>query len=115
MAACDEGYPCQTCGQPVKNIVDSALYVHFVLGEVQVHELFNHPETHLLCEPELSQFIVHEKFEAPVIEGPADKRLLPEAEREARENRITAAWERLRNVRQLGIPLTEYPLPPESA
>jgi len=110
MAACDEGYPCQTCGQPVKNIVDSALYLHFVLGDVQVHQLFNHPERHLHCEPELAQYIVHEKFEAPEVTGEQDKRRLSDEERMVREERITAAWVRLREVRQLGIPITEYPL-----
>ncbi len=111
MAACDQGYLCQCCGQPVKNILESALYVHYVLGELQVYELFSTADRHLTCDPALSQFIVHEKFPPVVVTGPEDKRLLSATEREQREQRVTAAWSRLREVHQLGIPITEYPLP----
>jgi hypothetical protein len=34
VAKCDEGYRCEVCGLDVEVIVDSDLYLRYVLGEV---------------------------------------------------------------------------------
>lgn len=111
MAACDEGYRCEVCGEPVPNMLDSALYVRYVLREVPLHELFTQRERHLQCDPELAQYIVHEKFATPEANGSACKFQLSPADRQSRETEVTAAWLRLREVIQQRVPITEYPLP----
>ena len=116
MAKCDQGYPCELCGLPVKNINESSLYLRYVLGEVEAHELFSAPERHLKCDQNLAQFIVHEKFERPVLDSASsdDQVSIDDQTRRKKELRITAGWLRLREVVQLGIPITEYPLPENS-
>lgn len=109
MAKCDQGYLCELCSEPVKNIVESSLYLRFVLGEIKVQDLFSAPERHLKCDHALARFIVHEKFERPVGDASSDLDC-DEALRSKKEERITAAWLRLREVVQLGIPITQYPL-----
>ena len=49
MARCDEGYRCEVCGEDVPEIVDSDLYLRFVLGEVPVYVLHQLPERHQRC------------------------------------------------------------------
>ncbi len=110
MAKCDQGYLCEICGEPVKNIIESSLYLRYVLGEVAAHELFARPERHLKCDPELARFIVHEKFDCPELCSEQSESRLSEQERKQKESRVTAGWLRLREVVQLGIPITEYPL-----
>jgi len=110
MAKCDQGYLCELCGEPVKNIIESSLYLRYVLGEVAVHELFAAPERHLKCDRDLACFIVHEKFECPDFSNDQGDDCLNEQEQKQKESRITAGWLRLREVVQLGIPITEYPL-----
>ena len=114
MARCDEGYPCSRCGQPVKNLLESALYVRYVLGEYEIHELFTAPDCHLHCDYELARFIRHEKFTPP--EKPVGFEVPPltEAERLDREQQVTAAWVRLREAIHQGLPITAYPLPSRS-
>ncbi|MCA8989045.1 MAG: hypothetical protein KDA78_15475, partial [Planctomycetaceae bacterium] len=97
-------YLCQVCGEPVKSIVESSLYLRYVLGEVQLNELFSRPECHLKCEPDLSRLIRHEKY------GHLSREPLA-ADEEALSKRVTSGWLRLREVVQRGIPITEYPLP----
>jgi len=105
VAKCDQGYNCEICGEPVKNIIESSLYLRYVLGEVQLHELFGAPERHLHCDHELSRYIRHEKYTHSTGVEPPD----PEAESE-RIERVTRGYERLREVVSQGIPITEYPL-----
>ncbi|MCA8982254.1 MAG: hypothetical protein KDA76_00715 [Planctomycetaceae bacterium] len=113
MAACDEGYRCEICGEPVTNLLESSLYVRYVLGEVPLHALFSAPERHLRCDLELARYIVHEKFTPPAQVGPLSNSPLPPEEQRQREQRVTAAWVRLREVVHARIPLTEYPLASE--
>ena len=116
MAKCDQGYPCELCDEPVKNIIESSLYLRYVLGEVEAHELFSAPERHLKCDLELAQFIVHEKFERPTIssESKAAQSELSQEQRLKKESRVTAGWLRLREVVHMGISITEYPLPEDA-
>tara|TARA_R100000789_G_scaffold97640_2_gene100423 strand:+ start:8570 stop:8929 length:360 start_codon:yes stop_codon:yes gene_type:complete len=107
LAKCDQGYLCEICGEPVKNIVESSLYLRYVLGEVQLHELFGKPERHLKCDHELAQYIRHEKFEHnPELVAANGNATLTEEQCD----RVTQGWIRLREVVHLGIPITEYPL-----
>ncbi len=115
MAKCDQGYLCEVCGEPVKNIIESSLYLRYVLGEVEIHQLFSAPERHLKCDPDLARFIVHEKFESPDITQQEDEIDIDKKEQMEKQKRVTAGWIRLREVVQLGIPITEYPLPESSS
>ncbi len=65
MAKCDEGYRCEVCGEDVTSIVESDLYLRFVIGELDPEVLHTSPERHIRCNPVLGQFIVHPQF-API-------------------------------------------------
>ncbi len=110
MAKCDQGYMCEVCGDEVEDITGSDLYLRYVLGEVEARHLMTAPERHLRCNPVTSQFIVIPEFEPVVVEGPFDKRLLDPADVATREQLVTRAWQRLQVVRQLGLPISDYPL-----
>lgn len=111
MARCDEGYPCDVCGGDVDAIVDSDLYLRFVLGEVDPRALPNAPERHVRCNPATAQYVVDPAFAPVVCDGPFDKRALdPDYVRET-ESRTTRAWRRLQELPRLGLPLALYPLP----
>lgn len=111
MAKCDLGYLCEVCGDEVEFIEGSDLYLRYVLGEVEARQLLSTPERHLHCNPIVAQFIVDPAFEPIVVEGVFCKSELdPDSVRE-RESIVTRAWQRLQEVRQLGVPISEYPLP----
>lgn len=111
MAKCEEGYLCSVCGGDVEEITDSELYLRYVTGSLDPEVLHISPEKHVRCNPVLAQFIVDSDFEPVVVEGPFDKRQMdPEFVRE-REELVTRGWRRLRELRDSGIPITEYPLP----
>lgn len=111
MAKCDEGYLCEVCGEDVAGIVDSDLYLRYVIGMVDPEVLHTSPERHLRCNPALAQFIVDEKFEPVEVEGAFDKRALDPEFVGQREALVTRGWRRLREVTKLGLPIIEYPLP----
>ncbi|HEX6983782.1 MAG TPA: hypothetical protein VF170_00330 [Planctomycetaceae bacterium] len=111
MARCDEGYLCEVCGREVKGITDSDLYLRYVTGEIDAQALLASPERHLRCNPFLAQFIVDSAFESVAVEGPFAKANLDPAEVAAKEDLVTRGWRRLREVRRLGLPISEYPLP----
>ncbi len=110
MAKCDQGYLCEVCGEEVDKISDSALYLRYIIGELDAGALFVTPERHLRCHPQLTQYIVDENFKPVSVEGEYDKRLQPDEETAEREELITRGWKRLQEVRKLGIPISEYPL-----
>ena len=111
MARCDQGYLCDRCGGEVEEIVDSDLYLRYVLGEVAPLALTKTPERHIRCNPETAQYIIDPDF-APVRgEGMFAKESLDPAFVAEREARVTRAWRRLQEIPRLGIPITEYPLP----
>lgn len=111
MAQCDQGYLCEVCGDEVEFVEGSDLYLRYILGEVQSRELLSTPERHLRCNPVVAQFIVDPGFEPVQVEGVFDKRALDPASVQEREALVTRAWQRLQEVRSLGIPISEYPLP----
>ncbi|MDZ4688320.1 MAG: hypothetical protein SH850_24875 [Planctomycetaceae bacterium] len=110
MAKCDQGYLCEVCGEDVPEIVDSDLYLRYVIGEIPVRSLLTTPERHIRCNPVDAQFIVHPAFEPVVVTGPFDKRNLDPADVARREDLLTRGWRRLQQVRELGIPISEYPM-----
>jgi hypothetical protein len=111
MAKCNAGYLCRVCGRDVEDMVDSDLYLRFILGQVEAETLHTTPECHIRCNPVLAQFIVDDDFQPPVVvTGDFDKRCLDAAHRAAQEKRVTAAWRRLRLMAKSDLPLTEYPL-----
>jgi hypothetical protein len=111
MARCDEGYICEVCGRDVESIVESDLYLRFVIGKLDPEALHTCSERHIRCNPMLAQFIVDSRFEPVVVDGDFDKRRLdPEFVRQ-REELVTNGWRRLNDVASSGLPITEYPLP----
>lgn len=111
MARCDQGYLCDICGQDVEEIVDSDLYLRYVLGEVPIFQLHQLPERHVRCNPALAQYIVDAAFEPVVCEGAFDKRTFDAAFVAAEEARVTRGWRRLQAIPTLGVAIDEYPLP----
>ena len=110
MARCDQGYLCEVCGREVKGITDSDLYLRYVIGEIDVQSLLAAPERHLHCNPFLAQFIVDPAFEPVSAEGFFAKAHLDPAEVAAKESLVTRGWRRLREVRKLGLAISDYPL-----
>jgi len=110
MARCEQGYLCEVCREEVVDITDSDLYLRFVIGEIDARALLAAPERHLRCNPVMAQFIVDEAFEPVRVEGPFDKRHLDATQTSEREQLVTRGWQRLQDVRSLGIPISEYPL-----
>ena len=111
MAQCDQGYLCEVCGDPVEFIEGSDLYLRYILGEVEARALLSTPERHLRCNPVVAQFIVDPAFEPIAVEGPFNKAEMDHDSVTTRESLVTRAWKRLQEVRQLGLPISEYPLP----
>jgi hypothetical protein len=110
MAACERGYLCDVCGDEVAEIVDSDLYLRYVIGEIDARRLLSEPERHIRCNPTLAQFIVHSDFDPIAVDGPFAKSELGPEDVAKRENLVTRGWQRLREVRELGLSIAEYPL-----
>jgi hypothetical protein len=111
MARCERGYLCAVCGHEVPEIIVSALYLRYVLGDVPAEQLHLLPEQHIVCDPALAQYIIDPGFPPVVCEGVFDKRTL-DAEFVAREEaRVTRGWQRLQGLPGSGLTLLEYPLP----
>jgi hypothetical protein len=111
MAQCEQGYLCDVCGRDVESILESDLYLRFVLGEVPPEELHRSPERHIRCNAILGQFIVCDSFEPIEAKGFFAKDALdPEfvAEEEAR---VTRGYLRLVELASLDASIIDYPLP----
>ncbi len=110
MARCDQGYLCEVCGGEVEEIVDSDLYLAFVLGEVQAEWLLDKPERHIRCNAERAQYIIDPEF--PPVECPGffDKRLLDAGYVAEEEARVTRAWRHLIAVARRGGSVFDSPL-----
>jgi hypothetical protein len=113
MAKCDEGYRCDVCGEDVTRIVDSDLYLRYVIGELDPELLHTTPERHIRCNPVLAQFIDDERFAVVAVEGDFDRRRLdPEFVRRRREL-VSRGYRRLWEIAQNDTisDVTAYPLP----
>jgi hypothetical protein len=111
MARCEQGYLCEVCGDEVEDITVSDLYLRYVIGEIDARVLLAAPERHIRCNPVQAQFIVDEQFEPVVVDGPFAKRNLDTEDVRRRDELTTRGWRRLQELQQLGIPVSEYPLP----
>ena len=112
MAQCDKGYLCEVCGEEVEGILESDLYLRYVIGEVDPEQLHTTPERHITCNPILAQFIVDDSF--------AFSHAVPEGFRAAqldaayvsdRRSLVTRGWRRLKEVAGSDLPIVDYPLP----
>ncbi|MGI9470180.1 MAG: hypothetical protein ACR2NZ_01520 [Rubripirellula sp.] len=113
MAKCDEGYRCEVCGEDVTSIVDSDLYLRFVIGEVDPEVLHTSPERHLRCNPVLAQFIDHEEFESVVVQGDLGRSNLDAEFERLRSELVTRGYRRLLEIvaTEGDRDVTSYPLP----
>ncbi len=111
MAACDTGYICDVCGTDVAAIVESDLYLRYVMGEVSPLALPKQRERHIRCNPALAQYIVDPAFEPMACEGMFAKANLDPAYVRDQETLVTRAWRRLQELPTLGLTIPEYPLP----
>jgi len=117
MAKCDEGYRCEVCGQDVASIVDSDLYLRYVIGELDPEVLHTSSERHIRCNPVLAQFIEHPHFEAVVIEGDFAKAHLDVRYASQRTELATRGYQRLLEIAATegDRDVTAYPLPEAAA
>lgn len=112
MAKCDEGYLCQVCGEEVKTISQSSLYLRFVIGQVPPELLHRYPERHIRCDPEIAQFIVDDQFPPVTVDGGFDKRLADSETVREHERLVTRGWRRLQELVKNRPPqITDYVLP----
>ncbi len=111
MAKCEEGYLCDVCGADVAEIIESDLYLRYVIGEVDPEVLHTSRERHIRCNPVLAQFISDDDFETVIVEGPFDKRVLDPHYVAERQSLVTRGWRRLKEVAGLDLPIVDYPLP----
>ena len=112
MAKCDEGYFCQVCGKDVANVLDSDLYLRFVIGQLDPELLHTTPEKHIRCNPTLAQFIVDDDFEPVCVGGDFDKANLDLDYVAAQEKLVTRGWKRLQEIKKMNdVSILEFPLP----
>jgi len=111
MALCDQGYMCDVCGKDVEAMVDSDLYLRFILGEVNPLQLANTPERHIRCNLALAQYIVDPAFEPAICKGPFAKSEFDADFVRGEEERVTRGWRRLQEAATTGVAIPEYPLP----
>lgn len=112
MAKCDEGYICSVCGRDVESVLDSELYLRYVIGQVDPELLHTIPEKHIRCNPTLAQFIVSDDFEPVCAEADFDKSHLDPIYVQQQESLVTRGWMRLREIQSTNdVSILEFPLP----
>ena len=110
MAACDTGYICDVCGKDVEAIIESDLYLRYIMGEVSPLELPKQRERHIRCNPATAQYIIDPAFEPVVCESMFAKTHLDAEFVRQQEELVTRAWRRLQEIPTLGLTIPEYPL-----
>jgi hypothetical protein len=110
MAKCEQGYLCDVCNQEVEEMVDSDLYLRYILGDVSPETLPVSRERHIRCNPTLAQFIVDSEFAPATCDGPFSKQFLDPDFVAQQEDRVTRAWRRLQQIPGMGLAIVEYPL-----
>jgi len=110
---CDEGYRCEVCGQDVTSIVESDLYLRYVIGELDPETLHTTPERHIRCNPVLAQFIDAPDWQPVFVEGPMAIANLDADFVAERITLVTRGYQRLQEIIQWPEQrdITEYPLP----
>lgn len=114
---CDEGYRCDVCGADVTSIVDSDLYLRYVIGQLDPETLHTTAERHLRCNPVLAQFIEHPEFDPPQVDGPMNRANLDDQFVAQRVDLVSRGYRRLLEIASWDgdRDLTEYPLPEAAA
>ena len=110
MAACDQGYLCDVCGNDVEAIIDSDLYLRYVMGEVDPLALPRQRERHIRCNPAIAQYIVDPAFEPMACADMFAKTNLNADYVREQETLVTRAWRRLQELPTLELTIPEYPL-----
>ena len=110
MAKCDEGYLCQICGEEVKGITQSDLYLRFVIGRVDPETLHLQPERHIRCNPSLAQFIDAPGFSGLSVPAGFAKSDLDQDYVQVESELVTRGFLRLKEVSVSKLPILEYPL-----
>jgi hypothetical protein len=96
----------------VAEIVDSDLYLRYVIGLIEPEVLHTSRERHIRCNPTLAQFIVDEQFEPVHASGAFDKRQLDAAYVRQQETLVTRGWRRLKELQGgAETAIINYPLP----
>ncbi len=113
MAKCDEGYRCEVCGEDVTSIVDSDLYLRYVIGELDPEVLHTSPERHIRCNPVLAQFIEADEFDGMTLDGDLSRAQLDETFVQRRTELVSRGYRRLLEIAATegDRDVTEYPLP----
>ena len=113
MAKCDQGYLCDVCGEEVKDIRESDLYLRFVTGQISSQQLLGSSERHLRCNPVVAQFIIADDFDAVTVDGPFNKTEMDADYVAEQEELMTRGWKRLQELFEISetLPVAEYPLP----
>jgi hypothetical protein len=113
MAKCDEGYRCEVCGEDVTSIVDSDLYLRYVIGELDPEVLHTSAERHIRCNRVLAQFICHDEFEEVVVEGEWSLAGLDPGYVDRRTELVSRGYARLLEIAATDgdRDVTAYPLP----
>ena len=113
MAKCDEGYLCEVCGEDVASIVESDLYLRYVIGELDPEVLHTTPERHIRCNPVLAQFIEHDLFDRVKVDGEFARENLDVGYSKQRTRLVTRGYERLLQIAATegDRDVTGYPLP----
>ena len=113
MAKCDEGYRCEVCGKDVTAILDSDLYLRYVIGELDPEVLHTSPERHIRCSPVLAQFIEDPSFAPVKVEGPMSRDHLDAKFCRQRCELVTRGYRRLLEIASSegDRDVTAYPLP----
>ncbi|MEO9595753.1 hypothetical protein [Rhodopirellula bahusiensis] len=113
MAKCDEGYRCEVCGEDVMSIVDSDLYLRYVIGHLDPEKLHVSPERHIRCNPVLAQCIRDERVESAEVTGPFALTELDSDHANQMIELVTRGYHRLWeiNAEEGDRDVTDYPLP----
>lgn len=111
MAKCEQGYLCEVCGGDVEELVESDLYLRYVIGRVDPETLHTTRERHIRCNPALAQFIVDPEFLPVEAPPPFAKAGLDPAFVREEEALVTRGWRRLKELAGIDLPIVDYPLP----
>lgn len=113
MAKCDEGYRCEVCSEDVTSIVDSDLYLRYVIGELDPEVLHTSAERHIRCNPVLAQFIDADGFDPVTVEGEFSRAQLDRVYVNQRTDLVTRGYRRLQEIAAMAgdRDVTAYPLP----
>ena len=104
---------CEVCGEDVSSIVESDLYLRYVIGELDPEVLHTTPERHIRCNPVLAQFIDHDKFDTVIVVGDLSRDNLDADYVDGRQSLVTRGYDRLLQIANTDgdRDVTAYPLP----